>query len=149
MRQGSAWVVLGSLLAMAITPARQRNAVSEGMALGLITCGRSTLRWDKVAIDLSFESAWRSWPYRHHFSQVDTDIRRGLDGVWAMTRADERKQTVSFYWDTSGSELVIHTRGVWSDGDLDVDKAATWIDGEVPAEGWRKLAADFLRQLDL
>ena len=56
---------------------------------------RSTLRWDKVAIDLSFESAWRSWPYRHHFSQVDTDIRRGLDGVWAMTRADERKQTVS------------------------------------------------------
>lgn len=40
---------------MAITPSRQRNAVSEGMALGLIMCDRFTLPWDKVAIDLSFE----------------------------------------------------------------------------------------------
>jgi len=58
---------------MAITPSRQRNAVSEGMALGLLMCDRITLPWDKVAIDLSFEGAWRSWDYKRRFAQVDTD----------------------------------------------------------------------------
>lgn len=114
------------------------------MALGLIMCDRLTLPWDKVMIDLSFESAWRSWQYRHRFSQVYTDIRQGLDGVWAMTRADERKHTMNFYWDTDGPEITIYSRGVWSDGEVDVDQAAKWIDGGVPANGWRDLAADFL-----
>ena len=63
---------------MAITPSGQRNAVSEGMALGLIICDRFTLPWDKIGIDLSFEGAWRSWQYKSRFSQVNTDIRRGL-----------------------------------------------------------------------
>jgi hypothetical protein len=138
--------VLGSVLAMAITPSRQRNAVSEGIALGLIMCDRFTLSWDKVAIDLSFEGAWRSWQYRHRFSQVDTDIRHGSDGVWVMTRADERKHTFNFYWDTSGREIVIYPRNVWSDGEVDVNQAAEWIDGDVPAEGWQELATDFLRR---
>ncbi|GIJ29083.1 hypothetical protein Vqi01_42450 [Micromonospora qiuiae] len=133
---------------MAITPSRQRNAVSEGMALGLIMCDRFTLSWDKVAIDLSFEGAWRSWEYRHRFSQVDTDIRHGSDGVRVMTRADEGKHTFNFYWDTSGREIAIYPRNVWSDGKVDVDQAAEWIDGGVPAKGWRELATDFLRRLE-
>ena len=139
-------VSIDSLLTMAITPSRQRNAVSEGMALGLIMCDRITLPWDKVAIDLSFEGAWRSWQYKHRFSQVDTDIRHGSDGIWVMTRADERKHTLNFYWDTGGREIAIYARGVWSDEEVDVDQAAEWIDGEVPAGGWQELATDFLRR---
>jgi hypothetical protein len=42
---------------MAVTPSRQRNAVSEGVALGLVMCDRFTLPRDKVGIDLSFEGA--------------------------------------------------------------------------------------------
>jgi len=61
------------------------------MGLGLTMCDRFTLPWDKVAIDLSFEGTWRSWQHRHRLSQVDTDIRPGLDDVWAMNRADRRK----------------------------------------------------------
>lgn len=72
-------VALDSLPTMAITPSRQRNAVSEGMALGLIMCNRFTLPYDKLGIDLSFGGAWRSCQYRHRFSQVDTDIRQ--DGM--------------------------------------------------------------------
>lgn len=133
---------------MAITPSRQRNAVSEGMALGLVMCDRFTLPWDKVAIDLSFEGAWRSWQYKHLFSQVDTDIRNGSDGTWVMTRADERKHTLNFYWDTSGREIAIYARSSWADEVVDVDQAADWIDGEVPAEGWEALASDFLRRFN-
>jgi len=132
---------------MAFTPARQRNAVSEGMALGLIMCDCGALPWDKVSIDLSFEGAWRSWQHRRRFPQVDTDIRQGLDGVWAMTRADERKHTFSLYWDTDGPEITVCPRPVWSDGEVDVDQAVKWIDGDVPADGWRELAGDFLERL--
>jgi hypothetical protein len=117
------------------------------MALGLIMCDRSTLPHDKVAIDLSFEGSWRLWRYRDHFPQVDTDIRKGLDGVWAMTRADDRKHTHNFYWDADGPEIVIYPRPIWSDGQIDVDEAAKWIDGDVPADGWRDLAAEFLNRL--
>jgi hypothetical protein len=133
---------------MAITRSRQRNAVSEGMALGLIMCDRYTLAWDKVAIDLSFVGAWRSWQYRHRFSQVDADVRKGSDGVWVMTRADERKNTSNFYWDTSGREIAIYARSVWADEEVDVDQAAEWIDGDVPAKGWQALAIDFLRRYE-
>jgi hypothetical protein len=32
---------------MTITPSRQRNAASEGMAIGLLMCGRNAIRFDK------------------------------------------------------------------------------------------------------
>ncbi|GLW94040.1 hypothetical protein Aglo03_48560 [Actinokineospora globicatena] len=54
-----------------------------------------------------------------------------------MTRVDERRQTFNFYWDTSGREIAICPRGIWSDGNVDVDQAATWID--VTADGSREL----------
>jgi hypothetical protein len=47
-----------------LTSTQQRNAVSEGMALGLVMCQRDTLPFDKVGIDLAFTGAWRSWQYR-------------------------------------------------------------------------------------
>ncbi len=50
-----------------LTPARQRNAVSEGMALGLLLCGRSSVLHDKVRVDLAFEGAWRTWNYTPQF----------------------------------------------------------------------------------
>ena len=135
------------MVAVAISPVRQRNAVSEGVALGLLMCNRSTLPWDKVAVDLAFEGAWRSWPYRNRFPQVDTDIRNGLDGVWAMTRADERKHSLNFYWDARGHEIAIYPRPIWADGELDVDQCAQWIDGDVPADGWREFAVSLLDSL--
>lgn len=52
---------------MTISPARQRNAVSKGVALGLLMCDRSKLAFDKVLVDLSFEGAWRNWQYRDRF----------------------------------------------------------------------------------
>lgn len=130
---------------MAITPARQRNAVSEGMALGLIMRGRAALPWDKVSIDLSFEGAWRSWQHRRRFPQVETDIQHGLDAVWAMTHADEGKQALGFYWDTAGPEITVCLRPVWYGGQADIDRAAKRIDDDVPAEGWRELAGTFSR----
>lgn len=63
-----------------------------------------------------------------------------------MTRADERKHTVSLYWDTDGPEITICPRPVWFDGEVDVDQAVKWIDGDVLADGWRELAEDFLKR---
>lgn len=138
----------GRLSAMASTPSRQRNAVSEGVALGLVMCDRFTLPWNKFAVDLSFDGAWRTWQYSYRFPQVKTDIRNGKDGTWVITRADERKHTLNFYWDTGGPEISIYPQASWADGSVEVDQAAAWIDGGVLAEGWRDLAADLLRRLD-
>ena len=64
-----------------------------------------------------------------------------------MTRADGRKHTFNLFWDTDGPELVIHPRPIWADGEVDVNQAAQWIDGNVPADGWRDLDADFLKRI--
>lgn len=132
---------------MTITPSRQRNAVSEGTALGLVMCDRNALPWDKLGIDLSFAGAWRSWSHRQRFPQVDTDLRNGSDSIWVMTHADERKHTMNFFWDTDGSEIVIYSRSLWADGEVDAEEAASLIDGGISADGWCELAADFLSRL--
>jgi len=131
-----------------ITPARQRNAVSEGMALGLLMCDRSELSFDKVLVDLSFDGAWRNWAYRDQFSQVNTDLRNGSDGAWVMTHADHQKQVWNLYWDSTGEAINIFARPQWVDQEIDPDAIADSIDGDVPAAGWLALAEDFLARFD-
>ncbi|RIJ70567.1 hypothetical protein D1871_18445 [Nakamurella silvestris] len=118
------------------------------MALGLVMCGRDSLPFDKVAVDLAFVGTWRSWPYSSRFPQVTTDVSKGLDGTRAMTRADERKHVWNLYWDTSGGELAVYPRNQWADGEIDADVVAGTIDGDVPADGWRQLAEGFLERFN-
>lgn len=134
---------------MAITPARQRNAVSEGMALGLVLSGHSSIPFDKLALDLAFEGAFRGWRYAGRYPQVRTDLRNGSEGVWVMTHATERKQVWVLFWDTSGREIQIVARQHdWNpDDDEDVDHALNMIDGDVPRAGWVALARDFMTHL--
>lgn len=137
---------------MAIRTARQRNAVSEGIALGLCMLERYEFPFNKLRIDLAFESAWRDWPdrYKAQFSQVATDLKNGTDAVWVMTHADEAKHTWTFFWDVSGPKINIYSRsGDWdSDNPEDVARAVSVIDGDVPLEGWISLAQDFVTDLD-
>jgi hypothetical protein len=135
---------------VAMTPTRQRNAVSEGMALGLVLCGRDSLPFEKVDVDLAFAGAWRAWEWRNRFPQVNTDLANGLDGTWAMTRATKSKRAWALFWDTSGGQLTVQSRQPdWDPADDDdVDFALGVIDGDVPAEGWMALAREFLRRLD-
>lgn len=134
---------------MAMTPAGQRNAVSEGTALGLVLNGHTSIPFDKVAVDLAFEGAFRSWRYADRFPQVKTDLRNGSDGVWVMTRATESKHVWVLFWDTSGRNLdVLARQHDWDPNDPeDVDYALKRIDGDVPREGWVSLAQDFLTHL--
>lgn len=135
---------------MALTPARQRNGVSEGMALGLLICGRDSLPFDKVAVDLAFEGAWRSWTYRTKFPQVNTDLSKGSDGARVMTRADADKRVYALYWERGGRTISIHPRQPeWTPNDRnDLDYAVEMIDGDVPLAGWEELAREFLRRFE-
>lgn len=134
---------------VAVTPTRQRNAVSEGMALGLVLCGRTRLPFDKVSVDLAFVGTWRRWEWRSRFPQVNTDLANGLDGAWAMTRATESKKVWALFWDTSGGQLTVRSRQPdWDPADdADLDYAVRVIDADVPAEGWFALAQEFLRRV--
>lgn len=136
---------------MAPTPTRQRNAVSVGMALGLLMCGRDALPFDKLRLDFAFEGAFQSWPYRARFPQVNTDLANGLDGVWALTRADAKKQVWVLHWEQEGSQFQICARQPdWTPDDPDdLDFATTSIDGDVPLTGWEDLAREFLRRFAL
>lgn len=134
---------------MAPTPARQRNAVSQGAALGLLVNGCNELPTDKVAVDLSFAGAWRDWQYRHLFPQVNTDLGKGSDGWNVITRADEGKRVFGPHWTRDGYRWTITTRDHgWSVEDPDdLTHALSMIDGEVPLDGWVELARDFLARL--
>ena len=128
-----------------LTATQQRNAVSEGFALGLLICGRDRLPFDKVMADLAFEGAWPLWSHRHVFPQVSTDIHNGTDGSLVMTRATERKQTFSLYWDRD-RELIIQSRREGSD--VVVADVLRVLDGGVPRDAWEALAAEFLRRFE-
>lgn len=132
-----------------LTPARQRNAVSEGFAFGLVLRGRWSLRHDKLAVDLSFEAAWCNWKYRSRFSQVDTDLRNGSDPIWVMTHGGVKNSVWILYW-TVDREILISSRDEeWSPDDPDdVEYAISRIDGEVPKEGWLELVDSFLARFD-
>ena len=135
---------------MPLTPTSQRNAVSEGMALGLAMAGRFKIPRDKLRVDGAFTAAFRAWQYSDRFPQVGTDVNTGLDGIWAMTRAGETKRTFALFWDSDGPELVIYARQ--TDFDLtdqaDLEFALEVIGGGVPLEGWVSLAQAFLERLD-
>lgn len=134
---------------MKLTPTQQRNAVSEGMALGLVALGVDRVPYEKWKVDLAFEGAWRGWKYRTRFGQVNSDIRNGSDGALVMTRVTEGKHTVSFFW-AREKELTVY----WRQHDFDPGSAddlafaTSMIDGEVPLEGWMTLAQAFIHQFE-
>jgi hypothetical protein len=132
----------------AISATHQRYAVSEGIALGLLMCDCNEVPYDKFRVDLAFERAWRTWPHRDSFSQVSTDIRKGLGGSLVMTRANETKQTWVLYWARERS-LIICQRDVDWDPNVpaEVEYALEVIGGDVPLEGWISLAKGFLTNL--
>lgn len=131
---------------MKLTATQQRNAVSEGAALGLVALGYDRIRYESWKVSLAFESAWRMWPYAKRFSQVDTDIRQGLNGVHAMTRATQGKHTALLYWDREGGELTVYWRRDNFDPESreELEWASNTIEGDVPLEGWEELAQGFL-----
>jgi hypothetical protein len=131
------------------TPTQQRNSFSEGFASGLVLNGCWALQYDKVAIDLAVTGAFRVWSHVPAFPQVATDTR-GLDGIHAMTRADRRKQTFAFYWDTSGPEVRIVSRDPeWADDQPDdVSYALQMVGDQVPLDAWRTLGSEFLSRYE-
>jgi len=135
---------------MAPTAARQRNAISEGMALGLLACGCDSLPYNKIKIDLAFEGAWRTWTYRNKFPQVNTDLANGLDAIWAMTRVDSQKNVWVLYWEQDGNQFQIHSRDPdWTpDNPDDLTFATEMIPGDVPLAGWEELARAFLKRFE-
>ncbi|MBE7701240.1 hypothetical protein H9623_13135 [Oerskovia sp. Sa1BUA8] len=131
---------------MKISAPRQRLAVSEGMALGLLMCGREHLDEPRWLVDLAFEDVFPRWAYSGDFSQVVTDLRNGTNGAIVMTRADARKKTFSLCWEPDGPELWIRSR---AGDEVSVSMTTRMIDGDVPAEGWHELAEAFLDHLDM
>lgn len=134
---------------MAITPARQRNSVSEGMALGLVMEGVVTLPEHKVKLDLAFEGAWRSWERRTTFPSVNSKVERFDSGCRVMTYAGERRHTATLFWSegTEGWEIWCR-RENWDPTDPDdLEHAVRMLDGDVPLSAWRSLAQDFLARL--
>jgi hypothetical protein len=127
-----------------MTDAQQRNAVSEGMALGLLMCGidRVGLR-DKVTWDPRIELAWRKWAHSGRFPRVSTDFQQRMDGLAVATRGRKGNQVYNLYWENDGGSWVIRRRPPWDDDPPDFDLMASDVPGGVPADGWKALAEDF------
>lgn len=133
---------------MALTPDRQRNAVSEGAALGLVMSGRTTIPYEKFRVDLAFNGAWRGWQYTDQFPRVTTDLKN-MEGTRALIHVDRNRSTKVLYWDNSGRDLSICARDdEWDPSDeSEVQYALNVIGGDVPLDGWVSLAKDFLNQM--
>lgn len=123
----------------------QRNAASEGLALGLVALGWKLLPDRQAAVDEAFATAWRGWPYRARFPVVCHDVEQGLRGEHIVTRARRTKHTSILYWTRAGALCISQRRSDWSPNiTADLLAAADVIGGGVPLEGWIALANDFL-----
>ncbi len=135
---------------MKMTAARQRNAVSEGMALGLVAEGYNRLDFDEARVDGAFESAWQTWAYRSRFRQVETDMGQRMGAVPMMTHAYRAKQTPCFYWTRHGELRIFCRRDDFDPSSVvQLEAAASMIGGEVPLAGWKALAQSYLDSLRL
>lgn len=134
---------------MDISPARQKNTVSQGVALGLLLCGHETIPNNKVQVDLAFEGAWRIWPQAKTFITVDNALKKFGGGMRAVTHADDHKQSWVFYWERTSAGYQIRARQRdWSlDDPDDIEYALEMLDGGVTAEQWRELAETFVTRL--
>lgn len=130
---------------MKMSGPRQRLAVSEGVALGVLMCGREQVEGPRWLLDLAFEDEFPDWSYSKGFSQVVTDLRNGLNGTRALIRADEAKKTFSLYWEDDGAALRIRAR---ASDEVSISMTTRMIEGDVPAQGWQELAAAFLARID-
>lgn len=134
-----------------LTDSRQRNAVSEGLALGVLMCGTDRIGYAdvdgnfKIAADFAFLHAWRRWPHRNLFPRVARDTEL-IDPIWIAVHADERRQ-VSLYWEQTSTGYVVRQRGRWANGMVDPDDAAASIDGGLEPAAWASLAQPFLDHL--
>lgn len=147
----AAWhltVAFANVPRVRITPTRQRNSVSEGMALGLLMAGRDALPYDKVRVDRAFAKAWRGWALRDRFPQVSTDLSKGLGGGHVITRADKRRRVWNLFWERDGTHLRLRARPHWEGQDVDPDVVADLSDGEVTATDWQSLATSFLETFE-
>lgn len=136
-------------MSSALTPHHQRNAVSEGVAFGLVLCGVYSIDFEGThitSVELGFENSWREWQHTTKFPQVATDLRNGSNAKYVMTHADYRKHTQCFYW----QDWVIHERPFLSHNeDMSEDKVAALIGGCVSVDGWKSLAMGILDFLGL
>jgi hypothetical protein len=112
-------------------------------------CDRNEFPYNKMWVDLAFESAWRSWSYKEKFPRVSTDLRTGMPGSLVMTRATETKQSWLLFWETKGSLVVCQRDRDWDPNDQsDIELALTMIGFDVPLPGWVSLARAFLNDYD-
>lgn len=87
--------------------------------------------------------------YRDRFPRVSTDLAKGLDGIWAMTHADEQKQVWVLFWETDRELTICARQSDWDHEDpADLEYAVRMISGDVPAEGWKVLAQEFLDRFE-
>lgn len=134
-----------------MTKTHDRNALSAGLALGLIACGHDCLpQTDKMNLEFAFQHAWRKWKHRARFPTIKLDGPGTVDTILQMTHATVRKQVPYLYWarDDDDHSHVIRARHSATPFDVDIEGLAHYLDSHISVEAWRELAADFLDDLD-
>lgn len=139
---------------MTMTIARQRNAFSEGLALGLLERGRLPLEFGKTDLDVAIEEAFQAWSYASQFPRIHTDLfgRASLDGLWVMLHVDTPRKARIIYWNPGTNPLSVTTVPQWAGRTASLDELARVLNPTIPADAWRELAdkvPDTVRRLDL
>ncbi|WP_374928610.1 hypothetical protein [Kytococcus sedentarius] len=131
---------------MTISVARQRNAVSQGLALGFLLNGATGLEGNKTSIDMAVVGAWRKWPHKHLFPNVHTQLTKHYDGMRVLTHADATRHVFCLYWESVGAGYDIYARqNDWFiDDPDDIRYALNMIDGDLSADAWECLAGSVL-----
>ncbi|MFI9452590.1 hypothetical protein [Amycolatopsis sp. NPDC052450] len=124
---------------------QQVKHVVEGVALGVLAAGVEALTSTKMALELSFNQAWRRWPPAADFPSL-----RGPDPgnlFWGGLHRSAGRQWASAAWENDRRWVRPYLRGGWSLDELD-DCLEDFADERATANDWREFGRLYLERFE-
>lgn len=124
-----------------LSKARQRLALSQGLAMGMQMSARPAIAGDKSRLEFAFRTAWRDWSESARFGTIKAGPAQ--DDVFLILGDEVRRGRRGIAWWASAWPFVPRCDG------SDWDAMAEVIDDHVSAASWQALIDSWLPKGDL
>ncbi|WP_019873209.1 hypothetical protein [Sporichthya polymorpha] len=130
-------------MAGAPTAVQQQTTVGEGLAVGCLAIGVTSVTARKLTLELAFSRAWRDWHPAREFLAICTTLARN-DIVTILSRSERRRGPVWAAWTLDRGLYVPYLTQDWT-----VEETADELESScgVGREDWKDLAGSFVHAL--
>lgn len=124
------------------TKDQQVREVVEGLGLGLVSLGVTSVSSGKLDLEFAFSHAWRRWEHAHEYPSIGRAPKP--DNVfWIGVTKSERRNMAAVVWQRAGGKYQIGFRHEgWTPEEI------AGVVGDRSLNDWAALAAPFRDRLE-